>query len=107
MVIRLVVGESRGSGRATLFVPPWPAVAPALRRLRLRRPMEPVGVETLYGSRDLKRLPGQPLDILEGAAFRRVAEGIGDAAPPRAGGAADSVDIALGVHRQLVIDHVA
>ena len=51
-------------------------------------------------------LVGQPLDALELAALAAVAERQGDARGAGARGAADAMDVALGVGRQLVVDDV-
>src|SRR5262245_19967903 len=49
---------------------------------------------------------GEPLDALELAALTAVAEGDGDARGAGPRGAADAMDVALGVGRQLVVDDV-
>src|SRR5437762_3477012 len=51
-------------------------------------------------------LVGQPLDALELAALARIAERQRDARSAGARGAADAMDVALGVGRQLVVDDV-
>src|SRR6516162_6989156 len=51
-------------------------------------------------------LVGQPLDALELAALAAVAERDGDARGAGARGAADAMDVALGVDRQLEVDDV-
>src|SRR5215216_2496648 len=51
-------------------------------------------------------LVGQPLDALELAALAAVAERQGDARGAGTRGAADAMDVALGVGRQLVVDDV-
>ena len=51
-------------------------------------------------------LVGQPLDALELAALASVAERQGNARSAGARGAADAMDVALGVGRQLVVDDV-
>src|SRR5258707_10993773 len=51
-------------------------------------------------------LVGQPLDALELAALTAVAERQRDARGAGARGAADAMDVALGVSRQLVVDDV-
>src|SRR3954468_5455509 len=55
---------------------------------------------------DGNALVGQPLDALELAALAAVAERQGDARGAGARSAADAMDVALGVSRQLVVDDV-
>jgi hypothetical protein len=71
-----------------------------LRYCRLRHVL--VGRGLQHG----EALVGQPLDALELAALAAVAERQSDARSAGARGAADAMDVALGLGRQLVVDDV-
>src|SRR5215468_1701767 len=86
----------------TLGAPVLGALVAPLRRGSRRLGKILVGRSHQHGD----ALVGQPLDALQLAAFAAVAERDGNARGAGARGAADAVDVALGVDRQLVVDDV-
>src|SRR5262245_10448495 len=86
----------------TLAGPVFGALVAPLRRRSLR--LGKILIGRSHEHRD--PLIGQPLDALELPALARIAERDGDARGAGARGAADAVDVALGVGGQLVVDDV-
>src|SRR5262249_18655655 len=80
--------------------------APLARHRRLCRHSLGHGSERMVGD-DRDALLDQPLDVAQIGALLAGAEGDGNAARPGTRGAADAVDIALGLVRQLEIDDMA
>src|SRR5207237_8174296 len=76
-------------------------IGPARLTLRLRR-VERGGSRTDHGQGP----PRQPLDVAQETAFGHIAEGYRNAGISGARRPADAVDVALGLVRQLEIDHM-
>src|SRR5215813_13228028 len=86
----------------TLGAPVFGALVAPLRRRSLR--LGKILIGRSHEHRD--PLIGEPLDALELPALARIAERDGDARGAGARGAADAMDVALGVGRQFVVDDV-